>query len=643
VPAKPQDITNCDELYFIGQHLEQYLHASRSALDYYQRALALDPEDYRCNVALGQLEFNRGNWALAEQYADAALKRAHRLNKNPQNGDASMLRGAAKEKQGDFNGAFDDYFKASWSGNCRDAAFYALARLALRKGDAVQSLAFVNQSLKFNASNNLAMGLKALVLHQTGATQKALNWIAQQLEEYPLSYVLYYAHWAITQSETERAELVRVTGKRGVNASVLAGWLVSLGKDSAAKEMLGILDSQEAMPLLWRAALTTDRTRQHLFIQQAQENFARKVRFPNTLDEVQMLQRLPHDGFAQYLLGCFWYSKRRYNEAVACWQFAAQQLPEFAAVQRVLGIHAWNKTHDVRLAESYLQRAVELEPDNARFLFELDYLQKLNGRATEQRLANLATRRDVVLKRDDLTAELLSLWNIHGETDAAAQVLARRKFHPWEGGEGKVTGQYLINLQYRALECIANKQLGEAEVLLQQALSYPENLGEGRLVGQSDNDIWYLLGWCAQQLQQPERAQLYFERALEGGSTLEAGRYYNDQPVDYLFYQAMALVRTGDKEQAQQQFRSFIHWADTHFNDPSEPDFFAVSLPDLVALDGDRQAAHQQHCLFVAALGHLGLGEHSEFEAALKALLSQNPAHDKAHLLLLAMQRGVFA
>jgi tetratricopeptide (TPR) repeat protein len=356
-----------------------------------------------------------------------------------------------------------------------------------------------------------------------------------------------------------------------------------------------------------------------------------------------MLQRLPHDGFAQYLLGCFWYSKRRYNEAVACWHFSAQQLPDFGAVQRVLGIHAWNKLHDAQLAQQYLQRAVTLEPDNARFLFELDYLQKLNGHSTVERLAHLAARRDVVLKRDDLTAELLSLWNIHGETDSAAQVLAQRKFHPWEGGEGKVTGQYLINLQRRALECIAAKQFGKAEEWLQQALTYPENLGEGRLVGQSDNDIWYLLGWCAQQLQLQERAQRYFERALEGGAALDAGRYYNDQPVDYLFYQAMALVRMGEKEQAQQQFRSFIRWADAHFNDLSEPDFFAVSLPDLVALDADRQAAHQQHCLFVAALGHLGLGEYSEFETALETLLSRNPAHDKAHLLQLAMQRGVFA
>ncbi|HEY3591787.1 MAG TPA: DUF5107 domain-containing protein [Buttiauxella sp.] len=643
VPGKPQEIVNCDELYFIGQHLEQYLHASRSAFDYYQRALDLDPQDYRCNVALGQLEFNRGNWVLAQKHADAALKRAHRLNKNPQNGDASMLRGAAKEKQGDFDSAFDDYFKASWSGNCRDAAFYALARLALRKGDAAQALAFVNQSLKFNASNNLAMGLKALVVHKTGASQKALLWIAQQLEDYPLSYVLHYARWAITQNETDRAELLRVTGQRGVNASVLAGWLVSLGCESAAKEMLSVLKSQEAMPLLWQAALETDRVLQQDFVQQAQENFARKVRFPNTLDEVQMLQNLPLDGFAQYLLGCFWYSKRRYNEAVSCWQFTAEQLPEFGAVQRVLGIHAWNKKNDAQLAEHYLQRAVELEPDNARFLFELDFLQKLNARSTVQRLAHLAARRDVVLKRDDLTAELLSLWNIHGDTEAAAQVLAQRKFHPWEGGEGKVTGQYLINLQRRALDCIADKQFGKAEELLQQALNYPENLGEGRLVGQSDNDIWYLLGWCAQHQQQPERARQYFERALEGGSTIEAGRYYNDQPVDYLFYQAMALARTGEKAQAQQQFRRFITWADEHFNDLSEPDFFAVSLPDLVALDANRQSAHQQHCLFVAAIGHLGLGEYPEFEAALNALLTQNPAHDKAHLLQLAMQRGIFA
>lgn len=61
-PAMPKEIHNGDELYFIGQHLEQYNHASRYAADYYRRAIALDPQDYRNNVALGTLAFNCADW-----------------------------------------------------------------------------------------------------------------------------------------------------------------------------------------------------------------------------------------------------------------------------------------------------------------------------------------------------------------------------------------------------------------------------------------------------------------------------------------------------------------------------------------------------------------------------------------------------
>ncbi|MCS5780559.1 hypothetical protein LNP24_04325 [Klebsiella pneumoniae subsp. pneumoniae] len=42
-------------------------------------------------------------------------------------------------------------------------------------------------------------------------------------------------------------------------------------------------------------------------------------------------------------------------------------------------------------------------------------------------------RKAVVLKRDDLTAELLSLWNASGHYADAAAILDTRVFHPWEG------------------------------------------------------------------------------------------------------------------------------------------------------------------------------------------------------------------
>ncbi|MCT9872346.1 hypothetical protein N7568_23535, partial [Paenarthrobacter aurescens] len=90
---------------------------------------------------------------------------------------------------------------------------------------------------------------------------------------------------------------------------------------------------------------------------------------------------------------------------------------------------------------------------------------------------------------------------------------------PWEGGEGKVTGQYLLNQQHRALQHIARGEFREAISLLQAALRYPHNLGEGRLPGQTDNDIWYLLGYCHARGDAQAEAQRCFTRAAQGEST----------------------------------------------------------------------------------------------------------------------------
>ncbi|MBQ8241265.1 MAG: DUF5107 domain-containing protein, partial [Bacteroides sp.] len=45
----PQETKTIDQLYLTGLHLEQYRHATWSALDYYEEALRRDPLDYRCN------------------------------------------------------------------------------------------------------------------------------------------------------------------------------------------------------------------------------------------------------------------------------------------------------------------------------------------------------------------------------------------------------------------------------------------------------------------------------------------------------------------------------------------------------------------------------------------------------------------
>jgi hypothetical protein len=238
----------------------------------------------------------------------------------------------------------------------------------------------------------------------------------------------------------------------------------------------------------------------------------------------------------------------------------------------------------------------------------------------------------VVARRDDLTAELLSLYNQCGRLSEAQQTLQQRQFHPWEGGEGKVTGQYLINLQRLAFQALQQGDPQQAHELLQSALHYPHNLGEGRLAGQSDNDLYYWLGISAARQGDLDAATGYWQQACAGQGDLTQSRYYNDQPVDYLFYRGMALKQLGQSAQAEQQFMQMQQWVRQQSELAPGADFFAVSLPDLMALDNDLNQAHQQHCLLVTALALLGLGQLTAAQQTLSELLVVNPAHDKARL-----------
>ena len=66
----PQDTKTIDQLYLTGLHLEQYRHATWSALDYYEEALRRDPMDYRCNMQMGLWYLRRARFDKAQGYLE---------------------------------------------------------------------------------------------------------------------------------------------------------------------------------------------------------------------------------------------------------------------------------------------------------------------------------------------------------------------------------------------------------------------------------------------------------------------------------------------------------------------------------------------------------------------------------------------
>ncbi len=271
-----------------------------------------------------------------------------------------------------------------------------------------------------------------------------------------------------------------------------------------------------------------------------------------------------------------------------------------------------------------------MDQTDARVFFELDQLYKVENYSPEERLQNMEAHPELLEKRDDLYTEYITLLNLTGRYREAYDRMMKHIFHPWEGGEGKITAQYRSALKQMAYACM-KEDPGKASEILKKALVYPENLGEGKLIGSKDNDLYYLLGTLASD---PEEAEKYYELAAMGDGTLGSAMYYNDQPPQMTYYAALANRKLGRDETAEQLFRSFLEYGETHMEDEISIDYFAVSLPDFLIFETDLNRKNRVHCCLMKALGHLGQGE----KAAASEWIRKGLEMDRCHQVLTELE-----
>ena len=124
-----------------------------------------------------------------------------------------------------------------------------------------------------------------------------------------------------------------------------------------------------------------------------------------------------------------------------CWETSMQQDDTFPTVLRNLSLAYFNKLNRQEEAVTLLEKAFALDMTDARILMELDQLYKRLNRSHEDRLAFLKKHKDIAFQRDDLYLEYVTLLNQLGQYEEAIRMIDARKFHPWEGGEGKVPAQ----------------------------------------------------------------------------------------------------------------------------------------------------------------------------------------------------------
>ena len=627
--AAPANIASNEELYLAGLHLEQYRHATYAPEAYYEEAIRRDPFDSQCHNALGRMLYGRGKFAEAESHFRQALRRLTTRNPNPYEGEPLYNLGLALKMRGRYDEAWEAFYKAVWNAAWQAPAYLELARLACRAGRLAEALELSQQALDHNASHHQARHLKAALLRRLERADEAHREAALALEADPLDFgALWESH------------LLTGDGAFGTYVRGEANTYLEISLDYARAGLL-----EDALGLLRQAPLTDPMVKyfEGWYLTMAGDD-AEALRafvaaaamppdfcFPNKLECVpalQAAQRLnPSDARAPYYLGNFWYAHRRYAEAIEAWELARQLDPRFATVHRNLGLAYFNKLHDPAHARQSYLRAFALNPADARVFFEMDQLCKKHNRPPAERLADLDKYPHLVAQRDDVYLERITLLNLLGRPDEALAGLMARRFHPWEGGEGKVTSQYVLSLVEQARRHISQREFAAAIECLERAQVYPPNLGEGKLYGVQENHVFYHLANACEGLGQAARARELYERAAVGLAEPASPLYYNDQPPDMIFYQGLAREKLGRTAEARQIFQKLVDYGQAHLNDQVSLDYFAVSLPDFLVFEEDLNHRNRLHCHYMMALGYLGLGDHAEARLQFDQVLAMDINH----------------
>jgi tetratricopeptide (TPR) repeat protein len=269
---------------------------------------------------------------------------------------------------------------------------------------------------------------------------------------------------------------------------------------------------------------------------------------------------------------------------------------------------------------------------DARVFLELDQLYKKLRMSYAERLEKYEEHREIIESRDDLLIEYITLNNMTGQHKKAYELIMGHQFHPWEGGEGKITTQYTVALLELAKEALAGLNGKKAEEYLQKALAYPKNLGEGKLEGTKDNHIYYHLGLALEMQGKVKKANAYFERAAIGTDEPAGMLYYNDQPADMILYQGLAKLKLGKLSAAKARFYRLIDYGEKHLWDEAKIEYFAVSLPEFQIFEDDYTQRNKAHCYYLMALGNIGLGDRKKAEQFLDTALTIEPSHMQCHI-----------
>ncbi len=493
---RPCEIETVEELFVNGYHLEQYKQHNYDPRAYYLEGLKRDPGDIRCNTGMARISLKNGDFASCVRYAEKAQERLLSRNQHPGDLEALYLKGIALTYLGEYEESYKMLGRAAWDYKYASAANYQMALLDCRKKNWLSALEKLDTSLRGCAGHTKAMNLKAAIYRQMGKADEALD-ILRQVRSYdPLDF------WSLVElshyGQANQEDLKEFSRKSENYLDVVCDYMeAGLYEDALYALKLASMD----YPLFhyYRAACLvklgqdSDAYAEMELGEQMDTGYC----FPNRLEDIAVLKKaieLCDGANAWYYLGCLWYDRFDYENAISCWENTIALNPCHAKALRNLSLAYFDKKGDFLSAKACMEAAMQNKPEDARLLLEYQQLLKNMHYTPAQRLAVYEKHQDLMDKRDDCYLDKITLKCLMGEYQTAIDLAKNRRFHIYEGGEGKLTKQHAWMHVLYAKELMEAGKIQKAEEVLWAGINMPKSYGEAKTFFNQEAHIYYYLG-----------------------------------------------------------------------------------------------------------------------------------------------------
>ena len=626
----PEKIKTVEELYLAGLRLNQFYDQSADPIPYYEKALTLDPGDYRVNTQLGILNIKNFKWEEAEKNLRSAVNRITSNYTKPKDSEAFYYLGIALRAQGKTDEAYDYFYKASWNYAFYSSAYYQLAEIDCQRGDFETALDNLNKSITTNSDNLKALNLKTIVLRKLNKLEAANEQAMKILSIDTLNH----------QTLNELSILNSQAGKNKESSDYLNEF-TSIMRDEVQSYLELATDYgncglyQEAIDVLTRLEKKDnkfpmiyyylgyywlkngDQTKAINYYQLA-SNMPSTYCFPFRAESISALrsamQLNPKDSRAPYYLGNLLYEHQPEN-AIVEWEKSRELDNSFYIVHRNLGLAYEEVQKDNVKALASLEKAVTCNSDDPRLLFEVDKLYALNKVSPQKEYEFLKQHINTAKGRTETILSLATRAVESGKYDEALNILKSNDIVESEGSTEKQK-VYLDAHTFIGLEYYNKGEFDKALKEFETDLAYTIGLYGRPRIAQFN----YLAGITCEKMGNKKKAETFFQKALAPRDIEDMG------PVnEYLYYNGMALQKLGRSKEAKKLFLNML-------SDAQNKKEGSISLEQFGVQQSEDFQTATNH--YLAGLAYEGLGEKEKSKVEFATALKFNPnlIWSKVHL-----------